>query len=114
MTTGGAITIVDADVVQIDASAARALTATAAVSIATNVDGILLDGGANTVTLTSGTDNDITLSGVTDDGLGGTGASLTLVSEGTAVLSTIDLADTADGALSITVDSDDADAEAES
>ena len=48
-TTAGAITVSNADQVQIDASAARNLSSAGAVTMTGNVDGILLDGGSNTV-----------------------------------------------------------------
>ena len=66
------------------------------------------------VTLTNGTsDGDIALGAITDDGAGGTAADLTITSSGNVTLGTVSLNDGTDGDLIITVDSDDADAEAE-
>ena len=79
-TTGGAITIADADSVNIDASAARTITSGGAITITSNIEGILLDGGDNLVTLTNGTsDGDIALGAITDDASSGaTAASLSI------------------------------------
>ena len=113
-TTGGAITIADADSVNIDASAARTITSGGAITITSNIEGILLDGGDNLVTLTNGTsDGDIALGAITDDASGASAADLTITSSGNVTLGTVSLNDVTDGDLIITVDSDDADGEAE-
>ena len=113
LTTGGAITIADADSVNIDALAAGTITSGGAITITSNIDGILLDGGDNLVTLSSGNDGNIGLANIADDASGGTAASLSISSEGGLSLGTISLNDTTNGALSLTVDSDNADAESE-
>ena len=65
------------------------------------------------VTLSSGNDGNIGLANIADDASGATAASLSISSEGGLSLGTISLNDTTNGALSLTVDSDNADAESE-
>ena len=67
------------------------------------------------VTLTNGTsDGDIALGAITDDGCrSNSAADLTITSSGNVTLGTVSLNDGTDGDLIITVDSDDADGEAE-
>jgi len=110
-TTSGALTIRSANQVTLDASAARSLTAATALDISTNVGGIELDGGASEVALASNGDSDISLASVTDDGVGGTAADLTLIADGGVVLPTVSLDDTTDGSLSVTVDNNDNEAQ---
>ncbi|MDZ7686792.1 MAG: hypothetical protein U5O39_19000 [Gammaproteobacteria bacterium] len=107
ITAGTSLTVQDAASVLIDASGARALTANGGdVSLATNVTGITLDGGSSTVTLDAN-GGSVNLAALSDDGVGGNAASLTVTADGTASFDTIDLGDMTDGALSITVDTDD-------
>ena len=114
LTTTGSIVIQNADSVNIDASAARTITSGGAITITSNIEGILLDGGDNLVTLTNGTsDGDIALGAITDDASGASAADLTITSSGNVTLGTVSLNDVTDGDLIITVDSDDADGEAE-
>jgi len=63
ITTAGtnAIEIRNSSDIQIDASGARAITSGGGVTMTSGVTGITLDGGSNTVTITSGNDGDVAL-----------------------------------------------------
>ncbi len=112
-TTAGAITVQNANQVQLDASVARTLTAAGDITMTANVNGVQLNNGSSLVTLTTSNDGNVALAAVTDDGVGATAADLTITSQGDVTLSTVSLNDTTDGTLNVTVDSDDNDAEVE-
>ena len=102
----------------IDASAstddAGTITSGGAITITSNIDGILLDGGDQFGNFDQWNKRWRHCFGaITDDGAGASAADLTITSSGNVTLGTVSLNDGTDGDLIITVDSDDADGEAE-
>ncbi|XOV87479.1 MAG: filamentous hemagglutinin N-terminal domain-containing protein [Pseudomonadota bacterium] len=103
--TAGGITIRNASDVQLDASAARTLTATGGdIDISQSVAVITLDNGASTVTLDANTDTDVLLAALVDDGTGGTAADLVINAEGSVTLATVDLNDAVQGDITVNID----------
>ncbi|MCB1646914.1 MAG: hypothetical protein KDI36_15750, partial [Pseudomonadales bacterium] len=100
--SGGLINFANLSDITIDSATTRTITSFGSISASSNVSNVTLDAGGSTVSFDVNGNGDLTLSQVRTLG---TGASLSLSSEGNITLAAVDLAGATAGAFTAEVDS---------